>query len=289
MPTLDWLNRAEALTSSDKVPYRVLDPVSEPSSPRPPLTPCPHPAGEGELSGPGVRENLLIQGDNREVRQPDIMQAHLLAYLNAMVNYLVNDQRMPLNTLARMRFMLARRLNAQISDMREAAAKSQFQQLVLDGGWKIEPDWVNTFKFEQGIYPAPAGSRYAGRWEFKKHYYPVIANLKNKGEEFECARFIDWHAKVKHWVRNLEQEPFGFCLPTSKGRFFPDFIAELEDGRLAVIEYKGGHLRSDPYEIEKRKVGELWAASSGGKCVFRFVYLDEGGLNIEAQLDRSFT
>jgi adenine-specific DNA-methyltransferase len=44
MPTLDWLNRAEALTSSDKVPYRILDPVSE--------------------HGDGDTENLLIQGDN---------------------------------------------------------------------------------------------------------------------------------------------------------------------------------------------------------------------------------
>jgi len=44
MPTLDWLNRAEALTSSDKVPYRVLEPVS--------------------VHGDGSADNLLIQGDN---------------------------------------------------------------------------------------------------------------------------------------------------------------------------------------------------------------------------------
>ena len=44
MPTLDWLNRAEALTSSDKVPYRVLEPVS--------------------VHGDGNANNLLIQGDN---------------------------------------------------------------------------------------------------------------------------------------------------------------------------------------------------------------------------------
>jgi adenine-specific DNA-methyltransferase len=44
MPTLDWLNRAEALTAADKVPYRVLDPVAE--------------------YGDGSADNLLIQGDN---------------------------------------------------------------------------------------------------------------------------------------------------------------------------------------------------------------------------------
>lgn len=44
MPTLDWLNRAEALTASDKVAYRVLEPVS--------------------VHGDGNADNLLIQGDN---------------------------------------------------------------------------------------------------------------------------------------------------------------------------------------------------------------------------------
>ncbi len=28
MPTLDWLNRADAFTTAAKVPYRLLEPVS---------------------------------------------------------------------------------------------------------------------------------------------------------------------------------------------------------------------------------------------------------------------
>lgn len=48
---------------------------------------------------------------------------------------------------------------------------------------------------------------------------------------------------------------------------------------------KGGHLRNDPQEIEKRQVGELWAAKSGGKCLFRFVYLDDNGVGMEAQVN----
>lgn len=244
-----------------------------------------------QLSLDGVNVNInvddLVRWLNREVRQPDIVQSHLLAYLTAMVNYLTNEQRINLNTLARMRFVLARRIDAQIGDMREAAAKNQFQQLVLDGGWKVEPDWKHPFVFETGCYPAPAGSRYAGRWEFQKHYYPVIANLKDKGEEFDCARLLDRHPKVKHWVRNLENDP-GFWLPVSKGRFFPDFIAELIDGRVAVLDYKGAQLKPLPSEIEKRQVGELWAARSNNKCVFRFVYLNDNGMDMDAQLDQLF-
>lgn len=48
MPTLDWLNRTEALTIADKTPYRVLEPVAD----------------YGDNSGENHADNLLIQGDN---------------------------------------------------------------------------------------------------------------------------------------------------------------------------------------------------------------------------------
>lgn len=48
MPTLDWLNRAQALTAADRVPYRVRDPVSEHGDGNPATDArpnCGHPAG----------------------------------------------------------------------------------------------------------------------------------------------------------------------------------------------------------------------------------------------------
>ncbi len=62
--------------------------------------------------------------------------------------------------------------------------------------------------------------------------YPVLAKLRDDTEEFRCAVMIDSHPKVKHWVRNLERDIQGaFWLPTSYGKFFPDFVCELKDGR----------------------------------------------------------
>ena len=70
MPTLDWLNRQSAFTTSARVPYRLMAQVSIhiPS----PLTPSPD-AGEGRgegplrtLTPPSIQDNLLIQGDNLE-------------------------------------------------------------------------------------------------------------------------------------------------------------------------------------------------------------------------------
>jgi type III restriction enzyme len=113
-----------------------------------------------------------------------------------------------------------------------------------------------------------------------------LADLKDAGQEFLCAQLIDSHPKVKHWVRNLDTAPCGFWLPTSKGRFFPDFVVELTNGRIVVIEFKGAHLTSDPYEIEKKQVGLLWAGASQGKAVFDWALMTQGGLSLSQQLDR---
>lgn len=53
------------------------------------------------------------------------------------------------------------------------------------------------------------------------------------GEETACAIAIDEMDDVKWWVRNLERQPeASFWLPTSTDRFYPDFVAELTDGRI---------------------------------------------------------
>ena len=55
---------------------------------------------------------------------------------------------------------------------------------------------------------------------------------------------------------------------------------------MAVVEYKGAHLLNDPYEIEKRQVGELWSRNSGGRCVFGYVVKDRAGVGMADQLDQ---
>ena len=94
--------------------------------------------------------------------------------------------------------------------------------------------------------------------------------MKSEGEEFDCACYIDRLPQVRRWVRNLERRPEGsFWLPTSTDRFYPDFVAELENGQFLVVEYyKGEHLWSNDDSKEKRAVGELWADRSSGRGIF---------------------
>lgn len=78
------------------------------------------------------------------------------------------------------------------------------------------------------LYPVPANKRYSGKFRFDKHFYPVVADLEDGGEEWRCALAIDEHPKVRRWVRNLDSDPVaGFWLPVSTGRFYPDFVCEL--------------------------------------------------------------
>jgi type III restriction enzyme len=91
-------------------------------------------------------------------------------------------------------------------------------------------------------------------------------------------------------VRNLDSDPVAaFWLPTSFGRFYPDFICELQDGRLLVVEYKGAQIASMPKEIEKGEVGKLWAAPSKGGRMFAMVFRERGGLGMAQQIDAVIT
>ena len=105
----------------------------------------------------GMLSADLTQGDlvrwlDREVHQPDIPQAHLRAFLQAVVAHLANEQRVALASLARVRHVLAQRVAARIEELRTAAAGRRFKQLVLDAGWDLSVAAERSFEFRPGAY-----------------------------------------------------------------------------------------------------------------------------------------
>jgi len=104
------------------------------------------------------------------------------------------------------------------------------------------------------------------------------------GEEVECALALErQHPKIKYWVRNLEKQMMhSFWLQTSTDKFYPDFVALLEDGRVLVVEYKGGHLDNEDSR-EKEQIGKIWAEKSGN--LFAMLWKkDKQGRDMDAQL-----
>lgn len=216
----------------------------------------------------------------------DVLPAHLRAFTLACVNHLMHDKGLPLAQLVRHQYPLMQRLALHIDELREAAGRAAFRQLVLDGGWQVEAGPAFEFRFDRNAYPVPGNKRYAGRFQMSKHFYPVVADLEDGSEELFCALALDNHPRIRCWVRNLDSEPVhAFWLPTSAGRFYPDFVCELTDGRVFVAEYKGEHLRTAPREIEKQQIGMRWAERSGGRTLFAMLFKQERGMNVAQQID----
>lgn len=237
-------------------------------------------------------EHDLVRWLDRECRQIDIGQPALLKWLLALVHHLLADRGFSLTALVRGKYLLAQAIRREIDRRRQLAVKSGFQKALP--GFTAAPALADRFRYEFTFqlnhYPARPPF-YSGRYRFRKHYYPVIHDLREKRqdggftEEFLCARAIDWHPAVRHWVRNVERnERFSFWLPTATDYFYPDFVAQLNDGRVLVVEYKGAQLLNDPDTREKDQIGRQWEASSGGRCLFLMATADDNGRDVEAQI-----
>jgi len=233
----------------------------------------------------------LVRWLDVEARQPDIGQAQMQAYLVKLVTHLTADRGCTLTALVRARFQLAQALTKEVGRLRQIAMAKGFQGRLMDMAVPgVEQLAHYSFHYQAGQYPAR--QMYQGSYEFSKHFYPVIHDLREKtqagatAEEFRCAQAIDAHAKVKQWVRNIErQDKFSFWLPTATDYFYPDFVAELIDGRLLAVEYKGEPYKTNDDSREKQQVGHQWEQSSGGRCLFLFaVERDAQGRDVFQQL-----
>ena len=205
---------------------------------------------------------------DRTIKHLDILQRESLPFLQRLVNHLIEERNIPIEILIRNKYALKDAAEAKIDSYRQKAHRGTYQNLLLpdcETPVVVSPD--HCFSFDEHRYPY--NTRYAGAYQFQKHYYRDVGDLKSDGEEFKCAEFIDRLPEVKFWVRNLERKPLhAFWLQTSTDRFYPDFVCLLIDGRYLVVEYKGRQLWSADDAKEKRAIGKLWEARSGGECLF---------------------
>ncbi|MEO6226734.1 MAG: DEAD/DEAH box helicase family protein [Thermomonas sp.] len=219
----------------------------------------------------GVREAAsatdLAWWLERRLIGPDIDPDEIAAWLSGVLRHLMESRGFEIDELAyrkaRLRDVLATRINA----ARSAGHKQRFLGL-LENETCLSADDRLQCVFTSG--------RYAWDWQYNgfvnlpKHFFPQIGNLKSQGEEFECANFIaNELAGVKDWIRNVERKPGAFSLPTSKHRFYPDFLVRMGSGRMLIVEYKGAHLYDDKDQAEKRRIGKIWARRAGKN--YRFV------------------
>lgn len=234
----------------------------------------------------GVHREDVIRAVDQRIRRHDTLQPDMIAWIGRALD---SAQARGIELA-----QVARHLNAfcdacvrKLASLWKDGSARAFHRNLFSESARPSLSEHHRFSFDPTVYPARFS--FGGRWTFKKHFYPLPGELDDdlRAEETACAIAIDGMPEVKYWVRNLERQPLSsFWLPTSTDRFYPDFVLQLEDGRIVVVEYKGADRWSNDDSKEKRDIGAVWAAISDGKCRFVMVTAPSaaGGRSIETQI-----
>ena len=210
----------------------------------------------------------LVHWLDRNIPHVDISSTDTGIFLTSLVQGLIEQRGIPLEQLVVDKYRLKKAAEKKIDQHRERIQHEIYQALLFGERAEVavSPEVCFSYSLEPRHYAY--SKAYRGRHTFEKHYYPEIGDLEAQGEEFECAQFIDKLEAIDFWVRNPVKRPGqSFWLQTSTDKFYPDFVCKLKDGRVLVVEYKGGHLINSDSK-EKEALGQLWAKRSGGACLF---------------------
>ena len=230
-------------------------------------------------------EASLVQWLDRQCRAVDIPPPELSAWLARVVASLVTERGIAVRTLIDWQYPLATRLRAKIAEIRAGVRRQAHQMALFDDQAALGTDPSCVARFDADSY-ANVPTTPTGAFRLKRHLLGAdrvpLLDGDLGGEEFQCAWALDSLERVDLWLRNLPKHPASFWLPRVQGRFFPDFIARLTDGRLFVVEYKGEHLATAQDAREKDLLGRLWAERSGN--LFLTVRRVQHGIDPQEQM-----
>lgn len=244
-----------------------------------------------------IKVEDLIKWVSFEVKRNDVIPSSMYRFVSKIINdYLIGQRSFTTAQLVQYKVPLVNAIKAQLEANYKMAVKDGFQGK-LDLVCETPLDAGLRFGFEPGRYsPTNIYEKKTNSRQFKKHYYSVIHDLQyqtEKGaitEEYLCAEAIDKNINVSRWIRNVERGDYSFHLPTSTGKFYPDFIVELTDGRILVVEYKGENLKTNDDTKEKAQIGRSWEKANAGKVLFLLATKeDELGRNVAQQINEKIS
>lgn len=217
----------------------------------------------------------------RQIHEDCIKQEIQLSFTRQLLENLVEVREISLNDLLRTKFILKDAIRNKIKEYKAQAETKGMQRTLFDRTAEIKTDFTFSIDFTGKQY---IPEKIETRTRFNKHYYSSVGQMDGE-EERNCARVIDSFDETKFWIRNIPRHQYSFYLQMANGRFYPDFVVQLNDGRLLVIEYKGEHLATNDDTKEKEAIGELWEKASNGKCLFLMaVKKDAQGRDVLGQI-----
>ena len=211
------------------------------------------------------------------VPEPTLTHASKLAFVAGWLSDLLAQPNFDLARANLQKFLMRNLLEARIRELRKDVVTRAYQQVLFGDGHAERVTVTSQFPYDfrpEAYAPSRDYDNRYGQFAFRKHFYSRIGDFDSK-EEFECAVWLDVEAqkgRLQSWVRNLaRREGASFFLQKATGRFYPDFVCKLNDGKFLVVEYKGANGWTDAED--DRLIGGLWDRLSGDTC--RFIMVKE--------------
>lgn len=211
----------------------------------------------------------------RNLPEPSLTHASKQAFVAAWLTNLLHQEGFTLARVNLQKFLIRNLIEARIRELRKQAIGKAFQQVLFGEGAADRVAVTDQYAFEfhaQAYAPSRDYDGRFGHFDFRRHFYGRIGDFDSK-EEFECACRLDMWAqqgRIQFWVRNLvRREGCSFFLQKADGRFYPDFVCQLPNGTVLLVEYKGADRWNSA--ADDRLIGNLWADLSDGRCRFVMV------------------
>lgn len=207
---------------------------------------------------PLASQAALCSWLERRLAADDIRPDELQRWIATSINHLLNQRSLELVALDHDRWQLAHLLRHRLQTIRQQSQRTITDRLLSKNNM-ISSQPAEHFRFSTYVTSGETTP------EFSKHLYPLIAPFDSL-EEKRAALFIDKHPRIKRWVRN-PVGMHGFALPrrplAGRSWYYPDFIAELSDGPLLLIEVKGSHLADTIDATDKIDAARIWTEITG--------------------------
>ena len=103
------------------------------------------------------------------------------------------------------------------------------------------------------------------------------------GFEYDMVMALTSMPNVRWWHRNISRQ--GFCI-NGFVKHYPDFIVEMQSGKIVLIETKGDHLENTETRY-KLELGRTWQNMAGSRFRYYMVFQSKNlDLNGAVQFDK---
>jgi len=132
----------------------------------------------------------------------DITRVSSTLFIGKTLDAIMVREGLTLEALARAKFRLVDALVRVIEEHRDVREQTAFDQALFpQSGLDFETSADEKLLFNEARYSY--NQPYRGSVQFQKHFARIVGDLDTKGEERDCAVYIDRCADVKTWARNL--------------------------------------------------------------------------------------